>query len=70
MITTQPPAKAYLTLREAAQYANCSTMTIRRAVKSHALLHHRHGFGEKGKPGKIFISAKDLDAYLSSRREL
>ena len=66
MITAPTPTgKAYLTLREAARYANCSTMTIRRALQSSALPHHRFGLSERG---KIFISAKDLDEFITSRR--
>ncbi len=63
---TNPIQKAFLTLREAANYANCSTVTLRRAVRAKALPHHRFGTSEKR--GKIFISAGDLTNYIEGCR--
>lgn len=58
--------KAFLTLREAAEYANCSTVTLRRAVRGKALAHHR--FGKSETRGKIFIKATDLEAFIEGCR--
>ncbi|MGC3992058.1 MAG: helix-turn-helix domain-containing protein [Chthoniobacteraceae bacterium] len=63
---TNSTPKPYLTLREAADYANCSTTTLRRAVVAKALPHHRFGLSERR--GKIFIKATDLQQYINSCR--
>jgi excisionase family DNA binding protein len=63
---SQRSGKLFLTLREAADYANCSTQTIRRAVHGKALAHHRIGSSETH--GKIFIRITDLESYLLTCR--
>jgi excisionase family DNA binding protein len=60
------PTSAFLTLREAAAYAHCSTTTLRRAVRSGELAHHRHGHNEK--KSKIFIRVTDMEKYLNGCR--
>lgn len=62
----QTSAKAFLTIREAAAYANCSTMTIRRAVRRGELTHHRFGISET--KGKIFIRATDMENFITGCR--
>lgn len=58
--------KAFFTIREAATYANCSTMTIRRAVRTGQLAHHRLGRNET--KGKIFIRTTDMESFLTGCR--
>ena len=72
--TNPPPSpaapsigKAFLTLGEAADYVNCSSKTIRRAVKANALPHHRFGMSETR--GKIHVRATDLEKWVGSCRK-
>ena len=55
-----------MTLREAAKYAGCSIMTLRRAIKTKELAQHR--FGKNEKKAKIYIKVTDLTAYLDGCR--
>lgn len=65
-MTSQPiPRTEFLTLREAAAFAHCSTLTLRRAVYAGELAHHRLGLSERG---KIFIRISDLEKYLTGCR--
>jgi excisionase family DNA binding protein len=61
-----PTQKAFLTLREAAEYANCSTVTLRRAIRARQLAHHRFGFSETR--GKIFVKVSDLQGFIDGHR--
>jgi excisionase family DNA binding protein len=64
-----PTGKAYLTIREAARYANCSPKTIRRAIKAGALPHHRFGSGKASETcGKIHINTADLQTFIDGCR--
>ena len=54
-LTSHQAGQAFLTLKDAATYANCCTATIRRAVHRKELPHHRFGTSETR--GKIFIRA-------------
>lgn len=65
MTSTHIPRAEFLTLREAAAYAHCSTLTLRRAVYAGELAHHRLGLSEKG---KIFIRISDMEKYLAGCR--
>ena len=67
-MTTQskPVGKVFLTLREAADYANCSPITLRRQVHAKALPHHRIGSNERR--GKIFIKIADLEKFIEGCR--
>lgn len=52
----------YLTMREAAAYAHVSYRTIRRAVKSGALV-------AGGTPGRRLILPEQIDAWIARRAE-
>lgn len=56
--------KVYLTIREAAVIARCSTDTIRRAIYSRRLACVK----PSGRHGRTLIRAQDLHAWLERSR--
>lgn len=52
----------YLTIREAAEYAHVSSTTVRRAIKSGALV-------AGGTPGRLLILPEQVDAWIARRAE-
>ena len=58
--------KQFLDLIEASLYTGASTTTLRRAVRSKALAHHRFGTSETR--GKILIRVTDLEKFIGKNR--
>lgn len=53
----------YLTLRQAADYLNCSPKTVRRRIKSHGLPHYFVP-GSRGIRGQLLFRRGELDRWV------
>lgn len=54
-----PPARTMVTVAEAASRLNCSTMTVRRRIRSGAIKAYRPG------PRVLMLDLAEIDHYIS-----